>query len=75
MKDRRIARCIGEDNLSQALEDLESQGYDIEFLIFTGMVPLSPLKGDIITSQAAVTRVVGTYLVIGTRLIGPQRVN
>jgi len=72
VKERRIARCVGEENLVQALESLDEEGFDIPHIIFTGMVPIPSSMGDIIQSQQAVTRVVATYLVIGEKPAGPH---
>ena len=46
-KERRIANCLGEQNLAKAIDALEEEGFDIEFIVFTGVV-IIPIPADII---------------------------
>jgi hypothetical protein len=43
----RLAKCVGENNLAQAIEDFESNGYEIFQIIFMGLMPVQASKLDI----------------------------
>lgn len=66
MKERRMARCMGEDNLAEALEALDAEGFEIEHIIFTGIVPQQAVS-DLIGPQGGMTRMVSRFLVIGVK--------
>lgn len=68
---RYIATCRGENNLAAALEKLDEEGMEIEFIIWTGLVPKgsdSPIAMPEKSAQPLVNR----YTVIGSKPTGPQ---
>lgn len=66
-RERRLANCLGEENLAMALSNLESEGFAIEFILFTGQVPI-PRPADIINiGPDEGLEIIAKYLVIAVK--------
>ena len=66
-RERRLANCLGEENLAHALSNLEADGFAIEFVFFTGQVPI-PRPADIINiGPEDGMEIIAKYLVIAVK--------